>query len=753
MRRSARRAWMLAAIAAAIALAASAGAPEGGAHGETSAVPAAERSAGVALRSHAPGAVDNTGWNVVANPIDPFHQTALGFCDRSYWLQPWRAYLDTPPASRLLNSAGLNLNVGPEEAPDVLALMRRRGFTRARMEFGWDAMSAIDTNQLRDRARILAALRHAKASGVRPLLLLNANHGMPGPGVRFKLDLALPALKGSRVVHLRRDSVGGVVPGLTGLDGPGIAAETFITAVRPNGIAALSQPLPRTLGSGPQPATTLRFHPFSAPYLPGTRQLTPAFKATLGGWLDYVGAVTRAAKEALGSDAFDVEVWNELSFGSNFLGAENYYEPVPPELTGEGDVKEALLQETVRFLRDPANGVPRVGIGDGFSNQTPFASGATSPPGLTALDKHPYSGPRTTFDHPHPPRPCRPLDALGRPEGREVAPNSFADGFTPTFTSYFPEYYLNAIQTEHLIRDLSPITTEIRGVPHGRTPHPGGATGPELWVTEMNMDPELVTPGLADADVRHMQAKSALRTLVSFVNKGVTRVDFYTAAGRRFGFIDPAFLNAARAGDADLSGGGEVMDAVGRLMAHVGADAARQRRLDRLRHRRHDRVRHRWRDSVEHRRHDRVRHRPPSADRIRHRRRLSLISIADQANRLQFDGDGTAAHPPLHDRDVVGVFPFQTSDRRFVVPVYVMTRDVARLYDASAPTTALARYDLPPEPYRLQIGGVTGRRARVSAYDPLKDASVRVGIVARSRRSVTVELDVTDSPRLLRIAD
>jgi hypothetical protein len=29
-------------------------------------------------------------------------------------------------------------------------------------------------------------------------------------------------------------------------------------------------------------------------------------------------------------------------------------------------------------------------VGDGFSDQEPYASGATVPPGTAAIDKHPY---------------------------------------------------------------------------------------------------------------------------------------------------------------------------------------------------------------------------------------------------------------------------------------------------------------------------------------------------------------------------
>ncbi len=48
---------------------------------------------------------------------------------------------------------------------------------------------------------------------------------------------------------------------------------------------------------------------------------------------------------------------------------------------------------------------------------------------------------------------------------------------------------MTAIQTEFMERDISPITTMISGVPHGRyTKPPGASTPPQVWITETNFD-------------------------------------------------------------------------------------------------------------------------------------------------------------------------------------------------------------------------------------------------------------------------
>ena len=114
---------------------------------------------------------------------------------------------------------------------------------------------------------------------------------------------------------------------------------------------------------------------------------------------------------------------------------------------------------------------------NGFESQRPWASGETSPPGLTAISKHPYKKIRRfPQDAANDAPGIRPLDALGRPAGTlDKKTNRWKDDFIPTYDAFFPEYYLNAIQTEHLIRDLSPITTDLNGTDHGRSTHPPGA--------------------------------------------------------------------------------------------------------------------------------------------------------------------------------------------------------------------------------------------------------------------------------------
>ncbi|HVR05519.1 MAG TPA: hypothetical protein VMS02_05715, partial [Solirubrobacteraceae bacterium] len=63
----------------------------------------------------------------MTDPIDPRYLTEVPFGTSSFWVQPWRAYMDTWPASRLDDALGINFNVGPDEAEAVAQLLQDSG--------------------------------------------------------------------------------------------------------------------------------------------------------------------------------------------------------------------------------------------------------------------------------------------------------------------------------------------------------------------------------------------------------------------------------------------------------------------------------------------------------------------------------------------------------------------------------------------------------------------------------------------------
>lgn len=664
----------------------------------------------------------------LSRPYAPSQQTMLAFGDRSHWLQPWRGYLETVPATKLRDAIGINIDnqVRPEEMPALARLLRSSGFRRARYEIGWSELDYDDPSRLRKPEEVRAALGALRDNGLRPLILLNANHGMPGPTRFFDARLAAPAPAGARRIELDPASAAAVVPGRSGLNSLTDnfkAAEVIFTSVEGNSVT-LSKPLPGPLDAGAQPAAVLRYEPFGPPRL-ADGSANPGFERSLAGWLSYVDVVTREARTVFGSGGFDVEIWNEPSFGSDFLERGRYYEP--DDVTGRGDTTQVLVARTVAWLRDGANGLGKIGISNGFESQRPWASGSTSPPGLSAISKHPYQGMRrfpqaAAGDNPG----IRPLNALGNPDGR-LANGRWEGAFTPTYDAFFPEYYMTGIQTENLIRDVSPLTTKVYGTPHGRRTRPPGGAPPEVWVTEWNMDPSGADPsiprsaatpvaGLTQADVRHMQAKAALRFLTAWVNKGVGAAYLFAAKQDQFALVEPSFFDAIRergGGYPGAEAGGEVMAAIGRLSAALEGAA------------------------------------PVSKSRS-----LSLLEVKDFGRRKQFDGDGTRARPPLYDKDVVGFFPYQLDSRRFVIPMYVMTRNVAKLYSPDAPRSDPRRFDQPEARFRLTIGGLRADRpVKVKATDLLSGRAVDAVVKARGGGRAVVELPLSDAPRVLSIEE
>jgi len=758
---------------------------------------------------------------VVGDPIDTRFLTLSPFGTTSFWTQPWRAYLDTWPASRLLESVGINFNVRPDQAEATAQLLHDNGFKLARVGTDWAALSYSDPTKFNptNLASLTARLSALHNHGLRPLLVLEAYSGAPCPEKHAVLETTVAAPAGAQSVQLTPASAALVVPRKTGFNGLVFEGtpDILITSVSAGGLATLSRPLLSPLAAGPHGGTTILYEPFGPPTL-ATGAPNPAFQATLAGWLNYVGQISKLAASIVGPGGFDLEVWNELTFGSQFLNIENYYRsalstlapanPVAATTVGRlaaaparaeeggdgkgssegdeaardgleegsssetgpdteagydtepaaaedseggggggaegseagaapirfsttvkgqvsGEIRRALLNATVAYVRDPLGGIsPAVGITNGFASETPFPSGASAPLGLTALSKHPYEG-KIDFPAEYRENGAVPRNALG--ERDTISKTSLKPLFIPTYQSLLPEYMLTATGAETLIRDLAPFTTYVYGFPHGRYVGPVGGPPPQKWVTEYNlgigkapvMGPDGVTPQtgasatLSAADKAHFHAKALLRSLVSMIGKGMSREYFFGAAHGAFSLIGDEFFSALEAHPGTYPGdqlGGEVMHAFSRTLARFqgsGPTAAAQQ--------------------------------------------LTLLSIAQDGTHAQFAGDGTNAHPTLYDHSVLAVLPFQSSPTRFVIPFYVMTRDMLTLYEPGASPSDLGRFDLPDETFRITLGNLpeTSAPPTVGAYDPLRDANTPAQLVSRAGNTAVFELAVSDYPRLL----
>jgi hypothetical protein len=253
--------------------------------------------------------------------VDP-SQLDVPWPKHSHLKVPWRAYLETRSGAEFLQGIGINYNV-PENHELAVRLLAEAGVRTFRIEIGWGSV-AWDEKRLNGEERLRVILQICRRYNIRPTILLNAHHGVPCPARFFERHLLADAPKGTRSVRL--DNLDGIVPRYSGLCNltDYRACEVFITEVNPQtGECQLSKPLPKELKAGQRVLlATLK-------YLPAHPVGTPEFEAMAQGWLKYVGLVLDLLG-SVGISEFDVEIWNELSFGSAFMGGRginDYYDP------------------------------------------------------------------------------------------------------------------------------------------------------------------------------------------------------------------------------------------------------------------------------------------------------------------------------------------------------------------------------------------------------------------------------------------
>jgi len=610
-----------------------------------------------------------------AQYTDPLFQTDLFFGLHSQWVQPWRGYLETVPASWFLNGTGVVLN---SPNPDLVCqMLARHGIALTRIEIGWGNVR-LDGSITNPAA--IAALQACKNNGLRPIILLNANQGVPCPLTGFTASVAADAPAGATTLTLTDTT--GFVPGKTGLSNLTTykAAEVLVTAVNGNTVS-LSKPLPKALAAGTSLAmATLKYRPFS---VPGSAD----YNATLAGWQAYVQTVGQLATQYLGPGGYDLEVWNELTFGSDFLSINDYYDP-PFAPYDEQAIWGALVKATA----DVANANPAlfagVEISDGFANTIPWPASSTEPDRVTGISKHPY--PRYGVFPGAEQGDNGELNAL---LGQENPPH-----FVPGYTEFFPEVQGTGIRTEFILRDLSPITTDIYGTLHGRFAR--GIDKPCWgWITECGYTPS--TLGISDAATAQLlKAKSTARFFTFFLHKGCKKVTLFATGGgdTGLGLVEDNFLAYAAANTVyptnDTGYTSPALAVTARITAQMANGAS------------------------------------PTPFTLRP---LTVTNITDTHNHFQFAGDGTPAHPNLYDREVLTVLPFQSNPHRFVIAYYVMTRLLAP--------------PLSPEEFDLSLEGINPTSA--TCYDPLTDASLPVTIAAAPQGGITLSIQATDYPLLL----
>jgi hypothetical protein len=609
--------------------------------------------------------------------LDDAVMTKLPFGTHSHYLQPWRGYVSTIDATTFLNGIGIVLN-GNAPTDHALDLLEHCGFSSARIEIAWNLLDFHNERQLFQGGGLRQTLALCHARGIRPLVLLNANHGLPTPALQFSRKVTSDAPAGARTVEL--ESVDGIVEGFTGLSDltETWAAEALILGNRGTQVH-LSKPLPHALRAGQiVRLATLKYRPFGAADSADTR-------ATLAGWTNYVDVVARIATDALGTrDAqdkgFDLEIWNELSFGSKFLSLNNYYDPPLAHYDSDA-IWSSIVSQTVAATTSHPTQFTGVSLVNGFASTVPWPASSKQPARISGLSKHPYPR-QLTFPSDDQSNGAR-VDARGRPTD-----------FVPEYTAYFPEYFATAIQTESVVRDMGPTTSDIQGTAHGcYARRVDGTVRPvSVWITEIGVNPREAGVNGREAAER-LKAKAAARMLLFYLNKGARRVYLYSAFGGDAGY---GLVPDSYSGSPESAKDAYCLEVIRRIAKVIADDAE-----------------------------------PDPADT-----RTLRFSVAPNPNSAeQFAGSARDNAPPVRNIDMLALLPFQGREDRFIVAYYFMTRDIR--------DTAAA------EDVTIEIAGIGGAHLALTSYDPLTDVWHGVPVDEVGEDHLRTTLSVVDTPRLL----
>lgn len=528
--------------------------------------------------------------------------------ERSFYRQPWRAFLETRSGYDFLQGIGVVYNVNSNDALAARTLAEA-GFRSVRFEIGWGLMR-WDEAGFTNATRLQQVMRLFRKYGLRPTFLLNGHHGQPCPTQTTQRRVSGDVPTGATA--LRLDDVRGLVPGRTGLSKlTGYrAAEVFLTRIEAaTGVCTLSRPLPVALRAGATvELATLKYRPL---FPVGTH----AFEETAAGWTRYAIQVCRMARDA-GLQDYDLEIWNELTFGSDFLNINNYYEPdiavFPANTTPlrPGGQNWELAARTIRAVKSQ---FPEARVIWGFSNITFFHTPLENlPPGTDGQSYHPYGvGTRRFPDQ----------------EQMRDKPWLNVDRYTPRMEVRIPEGWAHLFhQTESLMRLINPVA---------RKRAPQGTARFRHYMTEHGVSP-LSDLGVRDAQrAWEVKAKVALRSYCLWLNKGIDTLHTYCAYA------------------PDPLGMGLLAPELPKLDANAAFSQAATRPLQAIQN-----LTRTFVDCVP----------------IAKPRQLDFDVTALGRQSAVFTGNRFA--PSLWQRETFAALPFQVNPKRFIIAIYQMSFDV-----------------------------------------------------------------------------
>jgi hypothetical protein len=408
----------------------------------------------------------------------------------------------------------------------------------------------------------------------------------------------------------------------------------------------------------------------------------------MAGWLRYTQTATNTLEKA-GVHHFSVEIWNELTFGAAFLNINNYYPsdaPLVPD-TGPGVSHAALrsggniwelANETNQYLKKAFGSA--VTVIWGFSNTTFYNPGPSQLPAhIGGLSYHPYGA------------GMEPLSACVGAGARYLQGGPYIPDMTLS-----PAEGCEAMgfKTENLPRGaLAPSKDQ--------TQNPPGTHYLHHYITETGDEPaELGVTG-NPTEAQFLKSKAALRDYSFWLNKGIDQFDWFAAFGSK---TDDLGFNLLAVGS---DSGGNPRTLQSRTVGHFAS---------------------RFAGAVQ----------PSKA------RSLGVqvrdITPRDNTSAYQvFPADPTTGEPELNYRSQFQFLPFQVTNSKFVIPVYVMSWNLVR--------------PPPPMKFRLDITGVDGKTASVSYYDPITNRHQPVTVVSRHSSNIVIEVQAVDYPRTVSISN
>jgi hypothetical protein len=692
----------------------------------------------------------------------------LPFSGVSYYVSPWRAYMDTWPSNKFQDVLGLNFSISSQQgAAATIQAVAEAGIRTLRCEVSWSAFRYAQPTQLLSNQKSYwqTVFQACKTYGIRPLILLNGNSGLPCPARYFSATLTSTASAGARQISISPNLSFPVdYTGLSSVGGS-VACSPIITAYQPTtGLCTLSAPLPVALSAGPITLVTLKYQPFSGfVFKDGTAN--PAGQETLDGWVSYVVAICQFASGILGTSTdagFDLEVWNELTFGSEFLYDANYYNPPRqysqllqysnPSLTWKEDTAQVLIALTVDAVNGQYPGTstvfPKINVISGAaSNTTPWTRGTDMWPGQAGYSRHYYSGlnsgayysPETgtqnngslTQATAPPETSARTLNAL-----YQVDP---APSFVPTHTVNMPELWYFGYLGECITRDLQPYPSEFNNYEgytpyyhyHHRYSHTGDGQIAQVWMTETNTtrtnwsQPLIANLGIAPNDpnlialMHAVAAKATLRQYLFFAHKGIKKIALFSIedSDLNLAVLPSAFFTTLAANNYQLN------DTV---RAQLGPQLTAIKRLVPL---------------------------LKQQQTIDSPRKLKVSSLVEYSPHLVFAGDGTTEHPNLYHRDDFACLPFQLSSNSFAIGYYVVTRNMIQEWQTNYGNLDPRRYNMPEQTFDLTLQNIRGTQARIKVYDPIQHKTTIPTIVASTASSITLRVLATDYPRLILLTE